>query len=299
MKYTYFSLLVTLSLFVGCKDAGTTTQSSSDKTIASNVAPATTPVETPPTTEPAPKIDTLKKVEKPKAEIKKEVEKPKKKTETEKNTTKNTTKDKKAVKTSTKTKKKAPKKPNAKFVTLRFDKNTVPKSLKFLGKPAGGAHWKDKGGEHWVVLSEIEPYDSDTEGKDAEIYAYKFSKVNEKDTSFKQVWKEHDFVTRCDFNLVCGFLKGTNITDLDADGIGEVTFLYKTGCRREKVPMKLKLVMYEGSRKYTMQGTTVIVANEIDAEKLDETRTKEGAWASLPEEITEFADKKWKNNLLE
>lgn len=93
--------------------------------------------------------------------------------------------------------------------------------------------------------------------------------------------------------------KGTNITDLDADGIGEVTFLYKTGCRREKIPMKLRLVMYEGSKKYTMKGSTVMLASEIDPENLDETRTKEGAWAGLAEEITEFADKKWKNNLLE
>ena len=48
-----------------------------------------------------------------------------------------------------------------------------------------------------------------------------------------------------------------------------------------------------------MKGSTVMLASEIDPENLDETRTKEGAWAGLAEEITEFADKKWKNNLLE
>ena len=253
MKYTYFSLIIALGFLASCKDATKTAASTPPQAIASNVAPVASPSQDTTaanTSEPATKIDTIKKAEKPKA---KTVKKPAAKPKTEKSKTEKVenTKDKKvAVKTSTKkTKKKTARKPNPKFVTMGFDKNRIPKSAKFLGKAVGGAHWKDKGGEHWVVLSEIEPYDSDTEGKDAEVYAYKFSKVNEKDTTFKQVWKEHDFVTRCDFNLVCGFQKGTNITDLDADGIGEVTFLYKTGCRREKIPMKLRLVMYEGSKK--------------------------------------------------
>lgn len=299
MKYTYFSFIIALGFLASCKDATKTATSTPPQVIASNVVPVASPSQDTTaanTSEPATKIDTIKKVEKPKAQSAKKTEKEKPKTEKAENT-----KDKK-VSTAVnhrKAKKKTARKPNPKFVTMSFDKNRIPQSAKFLGKAVGGAHWKDIGGEHWVVLSEIEPYDSDTEGKDAEVYAYKFSKVNEKDTAFKQVWKEHDFVTRCDFNLVCGFQKGTNITDLDADGIGEVTFLYKTGCRREKIPMKLRLVMYEGSKKYTMKGSTVMLASEIDPENLDETRTKEGAWASLPEEITEFADKKWKNNLLE
>ncbi len=297
MKYLYSALVFTLGLLSACGTAS----NESTKTTVSHVAPVASKVQVAPTpTEPSPKIDTLHKaVDKPKKVVKpKDAVKPV-------NTKAKNTKDKSAKEKKDKpakeknAKKKMPKKPNDKFVNLRFDKNAIPKSIKFLGKATGGAHWKDKGGENWVILAEIEAYDSDTEGKDAEIYAYKFNKADENDTTFKLQWKEHDFVTRCDFSVVCGFLKGTNITDLDADGIGEITFLYKTGCRKEKIPMKMRLVMYEGSRKYTMQGKTVLDASEIDEEKLEETRTKEGAWASLPEEMTEFADKKWKNNLLE
>ena len=42
-----------------------------------------------------------------------------------------------------------------KLEILPFDKNKVPKVMrKYNGKLMNGGHWRDKGGEHWLLLTE-------------------------------------------------------------------------------------------------------------------------------------------------
>lgn len=68
-----------------------------------------------------------------------------------------------------------------------------------------------------------------------------------------------DAVNRCELDLVAEYLPAAlGLTDLDADGYGELTFAYKTTCTGDVSPLTLKLLMLERRDKYIVRGTTVV-----------------------------------------
>lgn len=48
------------------------------------------------------------------------------------------------------------------------------------------------------------------------------------------------------------------VTDLDGDGIAEVTFAYQVSCRSDVSPATYKLLVLEGGTKYILRGETTI-----------------------------------------
>jgi hypothetical protein len=89
---------------------------------------------------------------------------------------------------------------------------------------------------------------------DAALYAYHYVK---KDHSVSLLWRLTDAQRHCPFDLNVGFLYGSlSITDVDSDGIGESTVVYKLSARRDLSPARLKLIMHEEATKYAIRGTT-------------------------------------------
>ena len=57
-----------------------------------------------------------------------------------------------------------------------------------------------------------------------------------------------------------GFVpKATTITDLDNDGIAEISLPYVLICRGGMDPGEMKIIMYEGSTKYALRGSTMLM----------------------------------------
>ena len=57
-----------------------------------------------------------------------------------------------------------------------------------------------------------------------------------------------------------GFVpKATTITDLDNDGIAEISLPYVSICRGGMDPGDMKIIMYEGSTKYALRGSTMLM----------------------------------------
>ncbi len=76
----------------------------------------------------------------------------------------------------------------------------------------------------------------------------------------KQVWEAKDFVLDCRFDLTLDLLaKSIEVTDLDHDGEGEVSFAYTRGCKSDVSPLDLKLLVYRGATKYALRGTTKVM----------------------------------------
>lgn len=107
----------------------------------------------------------------------------------------------------------------------------------------------------------------------------------------QQVWKAKDFVNRCEFDLELEMLDDSiEVTDLDNDGLAEISFLYKLGCRSDVSPLDVKLLMYEGTTKYALRGESY--------ERVGETEYAGGAFKpdfnGAPPAFLEFAKAKWK-----
>lgn len=106
----------------------------------------------------------------------------------------------------------------------------------------------------------------------------------------QQVWKAKDFVQRCEFDLELSMLDDSiEVTDLDNDSIAEISFLYKLGCRSDVSPLEMKLLMYEGTKKYALRGESY--------ERVGETEYAGGTFkpdfTGAPPAFLEFAKAKW------
>ena len=90
------------------------------------------------------------------------------------------------------------------------------------------------------------------DARSSDIYAYQYVRT---DTGYRMVWKLMDYIKECTFDITLGFFKGSvSITDLDADGIAEATIIYKLSCRSDVSPDYMKLIMREGTAKYSLRG---------------------------------------------
>lgn len=143
----------------------------------------------------------------------------------------------------------------------------IPASIKMPGHIREAWQWKDRTGDNILVLSGRDVYnDKIVDGEQthaAQIYAYQWVKL---DTGYQIVWKLTDYITECPFDVTLDFFKkSTQITDLDADSVAEVTLVYKMSCRSDVSPDNMKLIMREGVHKYALRGFTCDPGNGPDA----------------------------------
>jgi hypothetical protein len=119
--------------------------------------------------------------------------------------------------------------------------------------------WRDRLGDHTLLLDESGAFESRDkqeaeEGwRDAEVHAVEYLEANGKTT---RVWKLQDQMRECPVDLYAAFVPGSvTITDLDADGVAEVTFQYTLQCTSDVSPATRKLILREGKDKYAIRGT--------------------------------------------
>ena len=66
----------------------------------------------------------------------------------------------------------------------------------------------------------------------------------------------NDHVDKCELDLILTVLDASlSVTDLDGDGMGELTFGYKLACVSDVSPVDMKLLMLENGDKYILRGT--------------------------------------------
>ena len=144
----------------------------------------------------------------------------------------------------------------------------LPASIKVNGQLQEAWQWTDRSGENILVTSFTEPYDDKEknefgeEGQSAQLYALQYVK---KDGGYELIWKNDEVEKSCPFDITCKFIKdATTVTDLDKDGVAETTIQYRLACRSDVSPSVMKLVMYEGSTKYFLEGLSWIKSSEED-----------------------------------
>lgn len=147
----------------------------------------------------------------------------------------------------------------------------LPKEIAYKGVFKGGIRYDDKSGEHIVLITE-NAYETSTaefsafrDGEyvdgtysNAELFAYHYDVNGSGEAA--QTWRVYDFSKECSTDVVARFLDDTfQITDLDDDGVAEIWLVYVYGCRGDVGPLGMKIIMYEGRRKFAMRGEQKIV----------------------------------------
>lgn len=181
----------------------------------------------------------------------------------------------------------------------------LPKEIGYKGKIKEAIQYSDASGQFIVLFTETGVFENKNfsereETLNAELFAYHFD-VSKKDSSFL-TWRVYDYIHDCDLDLGAEFLPNAyQITDLDQNGLAEIWILYKTVCHGDVSPWNLKIIMYEGSRKYAMRGESKIY-NGKDENGLDQYFGGEykvdHAFETGPPLFLAYAKELWEKNCL-
>jgi hypothetical protein len=150
--------------------------------------------------------------------------------------------------------------------TLSYD--DIPKYLDFRGTVVEALNWKDSEGEkiliqcvtgHFVWKDYLEDSSEYMLQDKSELYAYLFLR-SEGEKLFKKQWRVYDYTECFGVDWFAGFIpKATAITDVDNDEIAEISLPYVSICRGGMDPGTMKIIMYEGSTKYALRGSTMLM----------------------------------------
>jgi hypothetical protein len=123
-----------------------------------------------------------------------------------------------------------------------------------------GLRFQDRNGENLVIFTRAESARPARGARDPErsrhLYVRHYARASA--AAAPRLLREvRDKVERCEFDPSAELLPDAiGVSDLDGDGIGELTFAYKLGCRSDVSPITLKLLLLEGGAKHILRGET-------------------------------------------
>jgi len=134
--------------------------------------------------------------------------------------------------------------------------------------------WTDEAGVNYLFRTLSEPVIDMAEEPDyfektsQNLYIYHYRKA----PGGKMVLVRNltDFEKDCEFDISAVHLDEVELTDLDQDYIGEVTFGYRLACRSDVSPSDQKVILFEDGDKFILRGTTEVYGEDGDYEAGDE-----------------------------
>jgi len=163
--------------------------------------------------------------------------------------------------------------------------------------------WRDKLGLNYLVLTETPEFTSSAKTSswdqdcteegctDKELYAYHFLNTD------SLLWKITDFERACSVDIFVEFRKNaTRVTDLDSNGVAETWIMYSLTCTSDVSPRKLKLIMHQGSKKYSIRGTSQPAKQMLDG-AFGGKYFPDASFSSLPARWKNYAKKLWAQNI--
>lgn len=126
----------------------------------------------------------------------------------------------------------------------------IPGKLRCRGKLLDAVGWRDKNGANVVLFCRAQK--TGKRGSSAYIYVDHYVMAKSKARRLRRI---RDRVENCELDIVLRFVPSAlRVTDLDGDGIGEITFAYRMSCRGDVSPDGLKLLLLENGSKYIIRG---------------------------------------------
>ncbi len=150
--------------------------------------------------------------------------------------------------------------------------------------------WHDALGENWLVLYETGAYIEKGEtDASAKLSAVLYQKT---DSGFVTKWKMKDYISNCGLDITCTFYDDhLSITDLDSNGIAEITMVYALSCKGDVSPNEKKLIMYEAGKKYAIRGEELMI---LQQDTIGGSWKADTAFSDAPKAFLSFAVEHWK-----
>ena len=150
--------------------------------------------------------------------------------------------------------------------------------------------WHDVSGENWLVLYETGAYiEKGQTDASAKLSAVLYQKT---DSGFVTKWKLKDNITNCGLDITCTFYDDhLSITDLDSNGIAEITMVYALSCKGDVSPNEKKLIMYEAGKKYAIRGEELMI---LQNDTIGGSWKADTAFSDAPKAFLSFAVEHWK-----
>lgn len=184
----------------------------------------------------------------------------------------------------------------SKLSEINYGKKDLPADIlkNIEGDIVASASFVDLKGNNIVLITESEQ----SSGKDASagksLFGYHFLGDNE----FQLLWKIQDFIRDCEVDVTLEYIENSlSVSDIDEDGIGESTFLYKLSCKGDVSPDDLKLLMHEGDKKYAIRGSMDLDVTGYGLEK--GVMNIDASFNNAPSGFKDFAVERWNKFKLE
>jgi len=140
-------------------------------------------------------------------------------------------------------------------------KERIPKEVRVAGTLTKVIVWTDKNGENLAVFSqrtakskEGKPLVGDDGPFESGYLAVQHVLLGAPPKVLRELKDKEE---GCDADLSVEFRDAAlAVTDLDHDGIGELTFAYSLNCASDLSPARLKLAMLENGDKFMLRGST-------------------------------------------
>ena len=147
----------------------------------------------------------------------------------------------------------------------------------------------DKAGTHYLVMSS-----SGAAGTGRGAWLFVDDWVIDATGKPRSRLPVRDLVDDCEMGGVTARFhdNATMVTDLDHDGLAEVTFAYEVACRSDVSPATYKLLMLENGDKYILRGTTRIDPSN-DGSVMGGSFTPDPAPARWPPSFLAHAKQRW------
>lgn len=135
----------------------------------------------------------------------------------------------------------------------RLAPREVPRGVSVRGTVESARQWRDRLGDNLLVLTRTaEVWNGDERSR--EMYAYHYVREG---GGYRLLWQTTDFVRDCPVDIVLDYVPGSlQVTDVDADGTAETSYVYFQACKGGVDPSGMKLILHEGAAKYAVRGST-------------------------------------------
>lgn len=174
----------------------------------------------------------------------------------------------------------------------------IPSDCVFEGDEIDAYSWVDENGLNYFIrtIGELTTVAGEDDLSDPVstqyLFAYHYTKENSK-AEAKLLKETTDFIKDCEFDvLVSHEFDALTLTDIDDNGIGEITFIYRTACTSDVSPSTQKLIMLQNGDKFPLRGETKVM--EVGGEF-----TVGEEFSNAPAGFQEHAEQLWSEHLVE
>lgn len=179
--------------------------------------------------------------------------------------------------------------PDPTHVPFRSDSSgKLPERVKASGTVIRTIAWSDANGDNLAVFSSTTTTktNKDISATTKSLFVDVFSGKNGK---LKKVRNVREVVSSCTADITNDFFEtSVSVTDLDQNGVAELTFGYRSACRNDVSPAAMKVLVLEGSKQYTLSGYTALPSDKPGDHDFAP------AFKGAPDKFLEHAGKVWK-----